>query len=169
MAKHSEKKAKRSAQSANQHYLIFICVSTSIYLLMHLYQYFIQKREDIFTKKDIFGFIFLSSVNYLVYKLLTMFETNQYLYSYFYDFFVLNCAIEILINFSKKFWYLYLIYPAYFAIIGFKALYGYVSSIGKGDGTEEGENTETNNRFKDSGHQTKQPKEKKQKVKYVKY
>ena len=169
MAKHSEKKAKKIAQSANQHYLLFIFISTGIYLIMHLYQYYIQKREDIFTKLDILGFIFLSLANYFLYKLLTMFDTNQYLYTYIYDIFILNCLIEILINFSTKFWYLYLIYPAYFAFIGLKALYGYISNIGKGDEMEGNEETETNNRFKDSGHQTKQPKEKKQKVKYVKH
>ena len=169
MAKHSEKKAKKLAQSANQHYLIIIFVSTGIYLIMHLYEYYIKKREDIFTKKDIIGFIILSSVNYLAYKLLTMFDTSHYFYSYLYDFFVLNCLIEILVNFSKKFWYLYWIYPTVIGVYACKGLYGYISNIGKGDEMEGNEGEETSNRFKDSGHQTKQPKEKKQKVKYVKH
>ena len=51
-----------------------------------------------------------------------------------------------------------------------KACYGYVSNIGKSDGTEEEEELNNKkNKFKDSGHQTKQIKEKKQKVKYVKH
>ena len=51
---------------------------------------------------------------------------------------------------------------------GGKYIYGYVSNIGKSDelGEEEPEN---NTRFKDSGHQAKQVKEKKQKIKYVKH
>lgn len=169
MSGHSEKKAKKDAKSANKIYLLFIYIATGIYLLLHFYHYFIKKREDIFTKKDIFGFVFLSAVNYLVYKLLNMFTRESYLHSYLFDFFVLNCAIEILINFSKKFWYLYLIYPSFFLLKGIKGLYGYVSTIGKSDGIEEMEEGESPAKFKDSGHQAKQIKEKKQKVKYVKH
>ena len=169
MARHSEKKAKKIAQSDNTIYLLFIFTSTGIYLLIHFYKYFIKHDETIFTKKDIFGFIFLSGLNYAIYKLLNMFKRDSYLYGYFFDFLGLNCLIEILVNFSSKFWYLYLVYPAYFLIKGGKGLYGYISNIGKSDGTEEQEQDENSSKFKDSGHQTKQAKEKKQKVKYVKH
>ncbi len=170
MANHSEKKAKKAQQVSNQIYMIFIFVATGIYLIIHLYKYFILKREDIFTKQDILGFIILSTINYIVYKLLNVFDSNSYLNSYLFDFLGLNCLIEILINFSTKFKYLYSIYPAFFIIKGCKGIYGYVSNIGKTDEMggfyDEGDTT---GKYKDSGHQTKQAKEKKQKVKYVKH
>lgn len=166
MSGHSEKKAKKAAGSANKIYITMIFISTGIYLLLHFYQYFIKKREDVFTKKEILGFIFLSLVNYLVFKLLNFFR-NSYWDSYLLDLLGLNCLIEILINFSKKFWYLYLIYPGYFLIKGGKSIYGYVSNIGKSDDLDETDENPLRN--KDSGHQTKQPKEKKQKIKYVKH
>ena len=166
MSGHSEKKAKKAATSANKIILIVIFISTGFYLLFHFYQYFIQKREDVFSKWEITGFIILSLINYILYKLLNLLR-NSFWYSYLLDFFGLNCLVEILINFSKKFKYLYLIYPAYFLLKGSKSIYGYVSNIGKGDDYEE--TPETPLRNKDSGHQTKQAKEKKQKVKYSKY
>ena len=166
MSGHSDKKAKKAAKSSNTMILLAISVSTGIYLLFHLYQYFVKKRDDVFSKGEIIGFIFLSSVNYILYKLLNILRNSMW-YSYLLDFFGLNCLIEILINFSTKFWYLYLIYPAYFLMKGGKSIYGYVSNIGKGDEYEE--TGETPVRSKDTGHQTKQVKEKKQKVKYAKY
>ena len=169
MSGHSAKKAKKIAQSDNTIYLLFIFISTGIYLLIHLYKYFIKHNQDIFTKTDIFGFIFLSLINFFVYKLLNMFQRDSYLNSYFFDFLGLNCLIEILVNFSGKFWYLYLVYPAYFLIKGGKGLYGYISNIGKTDEMDQQDQEETTSKFKDSGHQAKQAKEKKQKVKYVKY
>ena len=167
MSGHSEKKAKKIAGSTNKIYLLMIFISTGIYLLFHLYGYLIKKREDVFSKKEIFGFIFLSLVNYMMYKLLNFFR-GSYWDSYLLDMLGLNCLVEILINFSKKFWYLYLIYPAYFLIQGGKGLYGYVSNIGKGDDMD-GEEEENPSKYSDSGHQKKQVKEKKQKIKYVKH
>ena len=170
MSGHSEKKAKKSAGNAKLIYLCMIGVSTGIYLLVHLYQHFISQKENVFTKKEIFGFIVLSLINYILYKLLNAFR-NSYWDSYLLDFLGLNCLVEILINFSTKFWYIYLIYPGYLLYWGFKACYGYVSNIGKSDGTEE-EEEELNNKnkkYKDSGHQAKQTKDKKQKIKYVKH
>ena len=168
MSGHSEKKAKKAASSSNKILLTAIFISTGIYLLLHFYQYFIKKREDVFTKKEIAGFIFLSSFNYALYKLLNVLR-NSFWYSYLLDIFGLNCLIEILINFSKKFWYLYLIYPGYFLMKGGKSIYGYVSNIGKGEDYEEEEGQNIPKRNRDSGHQTKQVKEKKQKIKYVKH
>ena len=173
MSGHSEKKAKKKAGSASQIHLLIIFISTGIYLLVHLFKYFVKGNENVFSKKEIFGFIFLSLVNYILYKTLSMFH-GSYLYGYLLDFLGLNCAIEILINFSKKFWYLYLLYPGYFLVKGGKSLFGYVSNIGKEDGTT-GEEEETNTGFRDQGHKAKQIKDKnakdknKQKVKYVKH
>ena len=95
---------------------------------------------------------------------------NSYWDSYLLDFLGINVLVEILINYSKKFWYIYLIYPGFLMMWALKACYGYVSNIGKSDGTEEEEEElNTKNKYRDSGHQTKQTKDKKQKVKYVKH
>ena len=170
MSGHSAKKAKKSAGTAKIIYLSMISFSTAYYLLIHLYRYFISKREDAFSKREIIEFIILSLINYILYKLLNALR-NTYWDSYLLDFLGVNILVEVLINHSKKFWYIYLIYPGYLLYLGFKACYGYVSNIGKSDGTEEeqGLNNKNNNKFKDSGHQSKQIKEKKQKVKYVKH
>ena len=169
MSGHSAKKEKKSAGTAKKIYLGMILFSTIYYLIVHLYRYFISKREDVFTKREIFEFIILSVINYFLYKLLITLR-NSYWDSYLLDFLGINVLVEVLINHSKKFWYIYLIYPGYLLYLGFKACYGYVSNIGKSDGTEEEEEINNkNNRFKDSGHQTKQVKDKKQKVKYVKH
>ena len=168
MSGHSEKKAKKNAEFSKTIYLGMISFATFIYLIIHLYRYFISKRDDVFTKREIFEFIILSLINYFLYKLLNAFR-NSYWDSYLLDFLGVNILVEILINFSKKFWYIYLIYPGYFLLLGLKSCYGYVSNIGKSDGTEEEEELNTKGKYKDSGHQSKQVKEKKQKVKYVKH
>jgi hypothetical protein len=60
-----------------------------------------------------------------------------------------------MINVHYKFWYLYLIYPAYGLIIGGKKLYAYVKTIGQEDPNE--------------GEMEPTPQNKpKQKVKYMK-
>ena len=170
MAKHSQKKENKSAGFAKKIYLGMILFSTGVYLIIHLYRYFILKRDDVFTKGEIFEFIILSLINYILYKLLNAFR-NSYWDSYLLDFLGINVLVELLINYSKKFWYIYLIYPGYILSLGFKACYGYVSNIGKSDGTEEEEEANAKNKYRDSGHQTKQIKDKsqKQKVKYAKH
>ena len=58
MANQSEKKNKKKNISTNRNYLIMIGISTGIYIIMNLYQKY--KYNKIFTKKQIFGFCFLS-------------------------------------------------------------------------------------------------------------
>ena len=168
MSGQSDKKAKKSAGISNTIYLIMIFFATSIYIICHLYKYYIKKQEDIFTKKEIFGFVFLSFSNYLMYKLLNLFR-NSFWDKYLLDFLGLNCLIEIMINYSKKFWYLYLIYPGYLLWKGIQMLLSYVGNIGKVDELGN-EIQEEQSGYKDKGHKAKQVnKEKKQKIKYVKY
>ena len=169
MSGHSAKKEKKSAGTAKKIYLGMILFSTVYYLIIHFYKFFISKRQDVFTKGEIFEFIILSLINYILYKLLNAFR-NSYWDSYLLDFLGINVLVEVLINHSKKFWYIYLIYPGFLMMWALKACYGYVSNIGKSDGTEEEEEElNTKNKYRDSGHQTKQTKDKKQKVKYVKH
>ena len=167
MANQSEKKNKKKNISTNRIYLIMIGISTGIYIIMNLYQKY--KYNKIFTKKQIFGFCFLSIMNYFLFQLLNLFR-GSYWESYLIDILGLNCLIEILINFHWKFWYLYLIYPGYFLIKGGKKLFDYVGTIGKYDENEE-INQQTN-QFKNQGHKNKNLKKDntdKPKIKYVKH
>ena len=167
MSGHSKKKAEKSAGTAKKIYLGMIYFATGFYLIIHLYRHFISKQEGVFSRREITDFIILSIINYVLYKLLMAFR-NSYWDSYLLDFLGINVLVEILINYSKKFWYIYLIYPGYFLLLGLKSCYGYVSNIGKGDDMD-GEEEESPSKYSDSGHQSKQVKEKKQKVKYVKH
>ena len=62
---------------------------------MNLYQKY--KYNKIFTKKQIFGFCFLSLMNYFLFQLLNLFR-GSYWESYLIVILGLNCLIEILIN-----------------------------------------------------------------------
>ncbi len=169
MSGHSKKKAEKSAGTAKKIYLGMIYFATGFYLIIHLYRHLISKQEGVFSRREITDFIILSIINYVLYRLLMAFR-NSYWDSYLLDFLGINVLVEILINYSKKFWYIYLIYPGFLMMWALKACYGYVSNIGKSDGTEEEEEElNTKNKYRDSGHQTKQTKDKKQKVKYVKH
>ena len=64
MSGHSDKKAKKSAAFSKKIYLGMILFATTIYLIIHLYRYFISKRNDVFTKREIFEFIILSLIIY---------------------------------------------------------------------------------------------------------
>ena len=134
---------------------------------MNLYQKY--KYNKIFTKKQIFGFCFLSIMNYFLFQLLNLFRGRQFISCLFYVS-GLNCLFEILINCHWKFWYLYLIYPGYFLVKGGKKLFDYVGTIGKYDENEE-INQQTN-QFKNQGHKNKNIKKDntdKPKIKYVKH
>ena len=67
MSGHSAKKAKKSAGTAKIIYMSMIGFSTIYYLLIHFYRYFISKREDALSKKEIIGFIILSVINYILF------------------------------------------------------------------------------------------------------
>ena len=169
MANRSEKKNRKKNESSNRIYLIMIGTSTFIYIIMNIYQKYSYNKT--FTKKQIFGFIFLNGMNYFLYKLINLFR-ESYWESYLVDILGLNCLIEILINFHWKFWFLYFIYPGYFLCIGGKKLFDYVGTIGKYDENEEMNQQQQANQFKDAGHKSKTIKKDnsdKPKIKYVKH
>ena len=154
MSGQSDKKNRKKSKSANQLLLIGIIGATLIYIIFHLYYTFVKGYP--YTKKQLFGFLFISGVNYILFKLINSFR-NSYWESYLIDFLGLNLGVEIGINISTKFWYLYLIYPGYFSWWALKKTYAYVSNIGKE--TQEDINMQ---------QQMNNQKQKKQKVKYVK-
>ena len=77
----------------NRIYLIMLGISTDI--IMNLFQKY--KYKKIFTKKQIFGFCFLSLMNYFLFQLLNLFR-GSFWESYLIDVLGLNCLIEISIN-----------------------------------------------------------------------
>ena len=153
MSGQSDKKNKKKSQSANQTTLIFIGIATGLYIIMNLYSIIFKGKQ--ITKGQIFGFIVLNIINYLLYTLIDNFR-GSYWEKYLIDLLGMNLFVEVMINVHYKFWYLYLIYPAYGLIIGGKKLYAYVKTIGQEDSNEtEMEPTNMQNKPK-------------QKVKYMK-
>jgi hypothetical protein len=152
MSGQSDKKNKKKSQSANQITLIFIGIATGLYIIMNLYSIIFKGKQ--ITKGQIFGFIVLNIINYLLYTLIDNFR-GSYWEKYLIDLLGMNLFVEVMINVHYKFWYLYLIYPAYGLIIGGKKLYAYVKTIGQEDPNE--------------GEMEPTPQNKpKQKVKYMK-
>ena len=151
MSGQSDKKSRKNNQQSNKILLLAIAICLGINLSITLLKYFIKGTP--ITTEQIIGLCILNLINYFIFKLINGFR-GSYWEGYLVDFFGLNLAIEVLITFHWKFWYLYLIYPGAFCWWGGKKLFAYVSTIGKEDPNAEME--------------MEQKKEKKQKVKYVK-
>ena len=158
MAKKSEKKDKKLKAQYNKINFIIISVASGINLFYNFFCYL--KKNYIYSKKELFGIIILVILDLIYYKILDSFQGNL---------FGLNILVQVLTIFSNKFYYLYLILPIllFWKIGGY--LFEYISNIGKYDGTEEEDNNQQN-KCKNLGHQSKNlNKEKKEKIKYVKY
>ena len=152
MSGQSDKKNRKNNQQSNKILLLAIAICLGINLVITLLKYLIKGTP--ITTKQIIGLCILNLINYFIFKLINGFR-GSYWEGYLVDFFGLNLAIEVLITFHWKFWYLYLIYPAAFCWWGGKKLFAYVSTIGKEDPNA-------------AEMEMEQKKEKKQKVKYVK-
>ena len=152
MSGQSDKKSRKNNQQSNKILLLAIAICLGINLSITLLKYFIKGTP--ITTKQIIGLCILNLINYFIFKLINGFW-GSYWEGYLVDFFGLNLAIEVLITFHWKFWYLYLIYPGAFCWWGGKKLFAYVSTIGKEDPNV-------------AEMEMEQKKEKKQKVKYVK-
>ena len=155
MAGQSDKKNRIKSQNSNQLILIFVFLCLGINVLINLIKIFIYGNT--ITTKQIVGIVIFNVINYLLYKLINTFR-GSYWEGYLIDFLGLNLAIEVLILFHWKFWFLYLIYPGYFMLWGGKKLFAYVSTIGKENPEEIPEQPDNNNKKEKN----------KQKVKYVK-
>ena len=153
MSGQSDKKNRKSNQQSNKLLLLSIAICLGINIFITLLKYLIKGTP--ITTKQIIGLCILNILNYFLFKLINGFR-GSYWEGYLVDFFGLNLAIEVLIPFHYKFWYLYLIYPGAFCWWGGKKLFAYVSTIGKEDPAAM------------EMEQMKQKKEQKQKVKYVK-
>lgn len=128
MSGHSDKKGKQNRQKANRLLIIVIAIATGLYIIINAYCVFF--KGHVITAKQLFEFAFLSGMNYLLFKLIDSFR-GSYWESYMIDILGLNLAVEVLINFNWKFWYLYFIYPGFFCYWAGKKIYEYVKTIGK--------------------------------------
>ena len=139
MANQSNKKEKKSIDSTQYYLKTTIFSITLLYLLIFSYSYFISGSEV--KKSDIFGFLFLSIMNYILYSLIIILRGAFYI-NYIWDLLIINLTVMVLINFHWKFWFLYLIIPIYGLIQGGFYLFEYTKTIGKEDPNEVIENTE---------------------------
>jgi hypothetical protein len=145
MAGRSGKKEKQLKESNSRFFIIAILAITAFYILTHTYSVIFKEYE--YTTGDLFGFLFLSFMNYMLYKLI-----GNFIGSYFYlpliDILIINLLVMFLINFHRKGWLAYLLIPGYLLYKGWGYLYAHVKTIGQGDSNEpqqpeEGEENKT--------------------------
>lgn len=137
MANQSNKKEKKSIDSTTYYLKTTVLSVTVFYLLMFGYSYFISGSE--IKRSDIFGFIFLSLMNYILYSLIIILRGAFYI-NYIWDVLIINLTVMVLINFHWKFWFLYLTIPGYGLLQGGFYLFEYTKNIGKEDPNEVIEN-----------------------------
>ena len=99
----SNKKEKKSIDSTQYYLKTTIFSITLLYLLIFSYSYFISGSEV--KKSDIFGFLFLSIMNYILYSLIIILRGAFYI-NYIWDLLIINLTVMVLINFHWKFWFL---------------------------------------------------------------
>lgn len=138
MAGQSSKKNKIKKQGQNKISKLSIIFVTLTYILINAYAIIFKEYE--FTRSDTIGFLFLTIVNFALFKLLDVFS-ESYFYLPLIDLLIINLSVMILINFHWKFWFLYLIIPGYFLCIGAKKVYDHVKTLSQPDenATPEGQ------------------------------
>ncbi len=104
-----------------------------MYVFINAYAVIFKSYD--YTRSDTIGFLILTLINFFLYRTLETFE-GSYLYNPLLDLLIINLSVELLINFHWKFWFLYLLVPCYFLLIGFQKVYAHVKTVGK---AEEGE------------------------------
>lgn len=128
MAGQSDKKQRQKKQVKNQYSKIAIVSVTIIYVLINAYSVIINDYK--FSRGDTLGFLFLTMVNFGLYRLLDVFESSMF-YLPMLDLLIINLLVELLINFHWKFWFLYLVVPGYLLVKGGGYLYEHVKTVGK--------------------------------------
>lgn len=134
MAGHSKKKENAKKQSKITMYIAAVLIVTAINIVYNAYS--IYFKDLALSSSQISGFVVLTLMNLIAVYLLNVFS-GSFFENYLIDFLGLTLAVELMINFHWKFWFLYLIYPCYFLYKGGVWLYEYVKTIGKDDGTVE--------------------------------
>jgi hypothetical protein len=130
MAGQSDKKNKAKKNVSNKICKIAILLVTILYIIINAYS--VLFKDYTLTRADSIGFLFLTVVNFTLYRLLDFFM-GSYFYLPLIDLLIINLSVMILINFHWKFWFLYLIIPGYLLCIGFKKVYDHVKTLSQPD------------------------------------
>jgi len=149
MANQSGKKQQQRKEVKNKFSKIAIILITLFYIAINAY--LVLFKEKVYSNSDTLGFLFLTIINFALYRVLDVFESSQF-YMPLLDLLIINLSVEVLINFHWKFWFLYLIVPGYFIVIGARKVYEHVKTVGK---AEEGEQTEDPRAVKSSSQKEK--------------
>jgi hypothetical protein len=134
MAGQSAKKEKTDKGSLNSMNMIAILIVTTIFTSLKIYKYFFD--EEGLTKGDIISFIYFSLVNYILYRLIDITYKSMF-YLPLYDLLIITLLTQALVNFHWKFWFLYLLIPAYLAYKGGLWMYDYVKNLSKPEDPSE--------------------------------
>ena len=129
MANRAEKKNKSKREYLNRMNAYFMLGISGIFLLFKIYALIFS--EEGISKSDIFAFLFFTSVNTVLYKLLDALHDypTSYFYHPLYDLLIINLLTEVLVNFYWKFWFLYLAIPAYGLYKGGIYVFNYVKTL----------------------------------------
>lgn len=130
MAGHSEKKlAKQKTSTLNTTKIAILGVS-SISSLLILY----NNLDSLFY--GIFIIILLSGINYVLYRFIdTLYESM--FFNPLVDLLAINLTVMLGINFHYKFWFLYMIVPAYGVYKGAIWAYNHVKGVDSDETPEE--------------------------------
>jgi hypothetical protein len=130
MSGHSNKKHNAKKSNDSFYVKLAILIASAIYLSTMAYGYLASDNE--ITKGNVIGFVVLSSINFLLYRLLDVFYSS-YFFLPLVDLLIINLSVEVLVNFHHKFWYLFMLIPGYLIYKGSGYCWEYVKSIGKTD------------------------------------
>jgi hypothetical protein len=126
MAGHSAKKEKTDKSGLNSMNMTVILIVTGIFTVLKLYKIFLT--EEGLSYGDIISFIYFTTVNYILFRLIDItYKTMWYLP--LYDLLILTLLTQVLINFHWKFWFIYLLIPAWGVYKGALWMYEYVRDL----------------------------------------
>jgi len=133
MAGQADKKDKKKKATNRLVWKASILIVTAIYIIINGYS--VVFNEYKISRGDTIGFLILTIINFVLYRLLDM-ALDSFFYLYLIDLLIINLSVEVLINFHWKFWFLYLVIPAYFLFKGSIYIFEHVKTVGKVDPNE---------------------------------
>jgi hypothetical protein len=135
MAGQAAKKQNKRETQNRKIWKAVILVSTAIYIILNVYFYYTKENFE-FDRSSTLSFLILTLVNFCLYKLLdNTLETIWF--NYLVDLLIVNVSVQILHIFHWKFWFLYLLLPAYGLACKAYEYYEHVKTVGKADPSEE--------------------------------
>lgn len=133
MAGQSSKKEKKQLNEMEIYLKSSILIVTGIFVLIFAYSILFKGYE--LRQADIIGFFVLSIINYVLYHLIITLR-NAFYINYVYDLLIINLLVMLFINVHWKFWFLYLIIPAYGLVKLGIYTFNYTKTIGQADPNE---------------------------------